>query len=590
MDCIISGLSLYTPTLLLVLAYINPGPEEEEEDKETIKGHKSKASSASTGSEPSGGIRRRQNALSPELRLIDLNSSQEVDTDTLTVSRFERLSASDYHLCVLPAVRALPVNTSRGTLETLTGMGSGMWNATINATALLSSSAASTYTKGSNGSDSLAGRTATSSGVRPKPGQRNANGHPHMGAQGMKIFIHSPFDCILATKRDLSDHLSWLLENEKNQEAWELIDNHPSVIASSPERLAEIGPATPDKAQASSDDFYDDGTATVDSASKLINSAVEKEKRRIGELWVQQLIKAGEWTIAGKVCGKVLGTALQWEEYVYIFVGANKFDEITNFIPTTQLQPPLKSEIYEVVLGYYIARNRPRVKELLDKWSPDLFDIKSVTTVLENQLKYRDVREDSIEDGIVGRDWRIVMESLGKLHVVGGRPKEALKCYIKLQDADTAMNLIKEYHLVDAVADDIPGLIMLRVSKDQKRTASIEELQEATSEAISLLVDEAQHGLVSPKVVVSQLEENNMTLYLYFYVSSLWRGHGIEEHQGENRERLVADSKSLVDEIADLAVHLFALYDREVLMDFLKSSTFYTFEKVSFIFLSSFCR
>jgi glutathionylspermidine synthase len=173
---------------------------------------------------------------------------------------------------------------------------------------------------------------------------------------------------------------------------------------------------------------------------------------------------------------------------------------------------------------------------------------------------------------------------------VGGRPKEALKCYIKLQDADTAMNLIKEYHLVDAVADDIPGLIMLRVSKDQKRTASIEELQEATSEAISLLVDEAQHGLVSPKVVVSQLEENNMTLYLYFYVSSLWRGHGIEEHQGENRERLVADSKSLVDEIADLAVHLFALYDREVLMDFLKSSTFYTFEKVSFIFLSSFCR
>lgn len=583
MDCIISGLSLYTPTLLLVLAYINPDPEAEE--KEPPQGHKSKTSTASTGSEPSGGIRRRQNALSPELRLIDLNSSQEVDTDTLTVSRFERLSASDYHLGVLPAVRAAPVNTSRGTLEALTGMGSGMWNATINATSLLTSSAASTYSKGSNGSDSIAGRTAPTSGTRVRPGQRNTNSHPHMDAQGMKIFIQSPYDCILATKRDLSDHLTWLLENEKNQEAWELIDNHPSVIALSPERLAEIGPGTPDRAQTSIDDFYDDGTATVDSATQLINSAVEKEKRRIGELWVQQLIKAGDWTAAGKVCGKVLGTALQWEEYVFVFVGADKFDEITNFIPTTQLQPPLKSEIYEVILGHYIARNRPRVRELLDKWSPDLFDIKSVTTVLENQLKYRDVREDSIEDGIIGRDWRIVMEALGKLHVAGGRPREALKCYIKLQDADTAMNLIKEYHLVDAVADDIPGLIMLRVSKEQKKTAPIEELREATSEAISLLVDEAQHGLVSPKVVVSQLEEKNMTLYLYFYVSSLWKGDGIEEHQGENRERLVADSKSLVDDIADLAVHLFALYDRGVLMDFLKSSTFYTFEKVWIIFL-----
>lgn len=579
MDCIISGLSLYTPTLLLVLAYINPDPEDEE--KEPPHGHKSKTS---TGSEPSGGIRRRQNALSPELRLIDLNSSQEVDTDTLTISRFERLSASDYHLGVLPAVRAAPVNTSRGTLETLTGMGSGMWNATINATSLLTSSAASTYSKGSNGSDSVAGRTGPAGSARARPGQRSTNGHPHMGAQGMKIFIQSPYDCILATKRDLSDHLTWLLENEKNQEAWELIDNHPSVIALSPERLVEIGPGTPDRAQTSIDDFYDDGTATVDSATQLINSAVEKEKRRIGELWIQQLIKAGDWTAAGRVCGKVLGTAQQWEEYVFVFVGADKFDEITNFIPTTQLQPPLKSEIYEVILGHYIARNRPRVRELLDKWSPDLFDVKSVTTVLENQLKYRDVREDSVEDGIVGRDWRIVMEGLGKLHVAGGRPREALKCYIKLQDADTAMNLIKEYHLVDAVADDIPGLIMLRVSKEQQKTAPIEELREATSEAISLLVDEAQHGLVSPKVVVSQLEEKNMILYLYFYVSSLWKGDGIEEHQGENREKLVADSKSLVDGIADLAVHLFALYDRGILMDFLKSSTFYTFETVFFTF------
>ncbi|KAE8445516.1 hypothetical protein EG329_013279 [Mollisiaceae sp. DMI_Dod_QoI] len=579
-DCIISGLSLYTPTLLLVLAYITP-EEDEEEEKKSSKKHKAKSSTTSTSSsEPRGGIRRRQNALSPELRLIDLNTSQEVDTDTLTVSRFERLSATDYHLGVLPAPRKVATrHTSRGTLETLTAMGSGMWNSTINATALLSS-AASTRSNGSGNSNPPAGGSAVSS-ARTRPGQRTPSLHPHLSAQGIKIFIHSPYDCILATKRDLADHLSWLLEQEKYKEAWELIDNHPEVISSSPEKLAEIGPATPDRAQASSDDFYDDGTSTVDSASKLINSAVEKEKRRVGELWIQQLIKVDDWTTAGKVCGKVLGTPQQWEDYVYTFVGASKFDEITNYIPTTQMRPPLKSEIYEVILGHYIARNRPRVRELLEKWSPDLFDIKSVTTVLENQLKYRDVREDSVEDGVVGRDWRIVMESLGKLHVAGGRPREALKCYIRLQDADTAMSLIKDYHLVDAVADDIPGLIMLRVSNEQRRTASKEELHELTSEAISLLVNEAQHGLVSPQVVVKQLEEKNMILYMFFYVSSLWRGDGIEEHQGENRDRLISESQALVDEFADLAVHLFALYDRELLMDFLKTSTFYTFEKAT---------
>jgi hypothetical protein len=580
MDCIISGLSLYTPTLLLVLAYITPDEEEKDKEATPTKGHKSKGSATSTGSEPRGGVRHRQNALSPELRLIDLASSQEVDTDTLTVSRFERLSATDYHLGILPAPRVGPVvQTSRGTLETLSGMGSGMWNATVNATSLLSSSAASVRSNGSKDSDKK-GTSAGSDAKRIRPANRTHSVHPHIAVPGMKIFIHSPYDCILATKRDLSDHLSWLLEHDKNQEAWELIDEHPEVISASTEKLAEIGPGTPEQTQSSSDDFYDEATSTVDSASRLINSAVEKEKRRIGELWIRQLIEAGDWATAGKVCGKVLGTAAQWEEWVYAFVGAKKYDEITNYIPTTQLKPPLPSQIYEVLLGHYVAHNRPRVRELLEQWPPELFDIKSVTTVLENQLKYRDVREDSVEDGIVGRDWRIVMESLGKLHLADGRPREALKCYIRLQDADAAMALIKDHHLVDAVADDIPGLILLRVTKEQYRTAPISELKEATSEAISLLVNEAQHGLVRPEVVVKQLQEKNMTLYLFFYVSALWTGEGIDEVQGENRDRLLSESRALVDEMADLAVHLFAEYDREILMEFLKTSTYYTFEKV----------
>jgi hypothetical protein len=584
LDCIISGLSLYTPTLLLVLAYITPDDEDDRDEGATPKkGHKAKSSTTSTGSEPRGGIRRRRNALSPELRLIDLGSSEEVDTDTLTVSRFETLAATDYHLGLLPAPR-IPkaIQTSRGALETLTGMGSGMWNATVNVTSLMSS-AASVRSGGSNDTDSKT--PSMSSTSRSKSLPRNNTSHEHMESLGMKIFIHSPYDCILATKRELSDHLSWLQERERYQEAWELIDTHPEVITSSPDKLAEIEPGTPERKQGSQDDFFDDQASTIDSTSKNVNSAVEKEKRRIGELWIQQLIKADDWVAAGRVCGKVLGTAQQWEEWVYAFVHANKFDEITSYIPTTQLRPPLSSQIYEVLLGHYVGYNRPKVRELLDIWSPDLFDIPSVITVLENQLKYRDVREDSVEEGIVGRDWRIVMESLGRLQIANGRPREALKCYIRLHDADTAMGLIKDHHLVDVVADDIPGLILLRVSEEQKRSASSSELQELTSEAIELFVKEARQGIVRPEVVVDQLQAaKNMNLYLFFYVSSLWTGADIEEEQGEIRDRLVADSKALVNDMADLAVHLFALYDRSLLMDFLKSSTHYTFEKVGTLF------
>jgi len=81
--------------------------------------------------------------------------------------------------------------------------------------------------------------------------------------------------------------------------------------------------------------------------------------------------------------------------------------------------------------------------------------------------------------------------------------------------------------------------------------------------------------------VVNQLQEKKLPLYLFFYVSSLWKGDGIDEPNLENRDRLITNSKNLVDQIVDLAVHLFALYDRELLMDFLKSSTYYTFEKAT---------
>lgn len=580
LDCIVSGLSLYTPTLLLVLAYITPD-DDEDEPPAAPKGHKSKGSTASTGSEPSGGIRRRQNALSPELRLIDLGSSEEVDTDGLTVSRFERLSATDYHLGVLPSTRnSIPEPTSKGTLEALAGMGSGMWNATINATAsataLLGSSAS--VLSGDSRSDAGSG-----SKVASVMGNAKNAAHPHVATPGMKIFIHSPYDCILATKRDLSDHLSWLLEHEKYDEAWHLIDAHPDVISSSAERLAEIGPGVPERRAGSGEDFYDDDVSVADSARALINSSVEKEKRRVGELWIQQLVSAGDWAAAGAVCGKVLGTSTRWEHWVWTFASAKKFDEISDHIPTTQLQPALPSSIYEVILAHYSANDRPRLHELLERWPIELFDIKAVTDVLENQLKYRDVRQDSVEGGERGRDWRIVMESLGKLYRAGGRPREALKCYFKLQDADAAMALIKDFHLVDAVADDIPGFILLRVSEEQARSASRDELEQLTSEAILLLVDEAQHGLVRPDIVVSQLEQRDLPLYLFFYLRSLWKGQGLEMESGETREHLAVESKSLVDEHADLAVELFATYDKPLLLDVLKNSTSYSFEKVSLL-------
>ncbi|POS87620.1 hypothetical protein EPUL_001615 [Erysiphe pulchra] len=573
LGCIICGLSLFSSNLLIVLAY--PHQEEVKESLVNKNSHEqiNQDLIESTSKKKLGGIHRRIKGLPPELCLIDLDTDEEIDSDTLTVSRYERLSASDYHLGILLGNNNIQNISSRGTFDTLTGVGSGVWNATVNATSILSSPK-SMQSNESKGSGSTKSSVIT---VRVKRPVYNNN---QTAKPGIKIFIHSPYDCILATKRDLSDHLSWLVEHEKFKDAWELLDEHPEIITPI-EKLAQNRPQTPESKASNLDNFFDDASLS-EFANKAKNPFLEKEKYRIGELWIQKLIKMNDWVAAGLVCGKVLKTAQQWEKYIHKFVSENKFDDIADIIPSEKLHPPLKSEIYEIFLGHYITQNRPKAKVLLERWSTDLYNIKNVTNILENQLKYRDVREDSIEDGEVGRDWRIVMESLGRLYIADGHPRESIKCYIKLQNAETALNMIREHHLVDVLAEDIPGVILLRVSKQQLDTAPLNELKNVTSETISLLVNEAHTGLISPSEVVQQLQEKEMPLYLYFYLSALWRGDGIEEYQGDTREKLVQDSKALVDQFADLVVHLFSIYDRELLMEFLKFSTLYTLEKATY--------
>ncbi|KAI1744859.1 hypothetical protein F4680DRAFT_443338 [Xylaria scruposa] len=572
MDCIISGISLYTQKLLLVLAYCNPEDEEENADNKRKKagsaqGHEASLSKTSSGSGPSSGVKHRRNALQPELRLIDLVSQAEVDRENLPINNFQGLSSNDYHLGVLPAGRAASVVASRGALEALAGFGNEMWNVAINPISLFSSGA-SIRSKNSNDAASRSQVGATLNNARVGSPSISQTAHPNLVKPGAKLFIHSPYDCILATKRDLSDHLAWLLEREKYQDAWKLLDEHPEVLAAS-EKLDAGFPFMPDRNTSTTDEFGEE-TSSIIEPQKMLITPVEREKQRIGELWIQELLEDGDWAKAANIVAMVVKTPDRWEKWVYTFAGAKRFDEIVSYIPSEPMHPPIPGTIYEIVLGHYLRTEKPRFKELLDRWGPDLFSVEEIATALENQLKFRDVREDSIEDGEKGRDWRIVMESLARLHEASGKYRDALKCYIKLQDADSAMRLIRDNHLADAVVDDVASFIALRVPESRLSQMSMEQLAESTSEAITLLVDETQRGLIRLETVVSQLEQKHLDLYLYFYFRGLWHEH---------RERPVDETVSLIDEVADLAVHIFALFDRDLLMDFLKVSTSYAFEK-----------
>ncbi len=531
------------------------------------------------------------------MRIIDITTKEEVSVaDTLNMSRFESLSATDYHLGVLPAMRiSKKAMSQRGALEAIGGgieaIGGGIWDATMYPARLFSSSA-SVRSGGSPNSSKPSSEANTQTSL--VAAQTTDLPHPSTLGHGMKIFIHSPYDCVIATKPTLADHFTWLDSHSMYEEAWNLIDRYPETIYGQSDRgsgASDSTPSPPNNATGSLIDFFTDDTSQAGIPSiRGPHSQAEKEKHRIGELWIQQLVAAENWNEAGQTCGKVLGSSSRWYHWVLVFAQADKHEDITPFIPTVHLQPPLPSMVYELMLGHYVSTDRPRFSELLERWPPELFDADTIIDAIHGKFKSGEVREDFIEDGETGRDWRILTSCLAKLYLAVGQPRKALGCYIQLQDADAAMKLIADSHLVDAIADDIPGFILLRVSKSQQQSAALPELATHTLEPIRLLVSEAHHGIVLPDTVIRQLNSRYgmPNPYLFFYFRALWNGDTAPALDGENthtaaaEERLlVQEGKSLVSDYADIAVSLFAEYDRALLMTFLKSSQSYTLELAS---------
>ncbi|KAF2018335.1 vacuolar assembly protein-like protein [Aaosphaeria arxii CBS 175.79] len=579
-DCIVSGISLYTPSLLLVLAY-----RTRDDDDNPIN---------DPDTTPRRGMHRRANGLSPELKLIDAATSDEVEVDSLTISRFESLSAADYHLNTLyvPHPKAM-TPAQRSALE---AFGGGIWDAGLSAARIFSSSASavSVPVSGDLKAASSISSTGAGNGSGLSSSKRSLPAHPNVATAGLKVFIQSPYDCVLAVKRDLADHFAWELEHENYEDAWELIEDHPEIVATATQNFPESSPtSTPTRKQGSLHEFFADEHAsqtTISAPRANQNSAVEKEKRRIGDLWVQQLVNAGNWEEAGKVAGRVLGTSAKWEHWVWKFAQANRFNEIAPYLPKKQMQPPLPSMVYAVVLGHYIINDRIRFKHLLEDWDTDLYDVNSVLEAIKSKLATGDVTEDTVEGGEQGRDWRILQDALAKLYLADGHQQDALRCYIRLQNADAAMSLIREFHLVESVRDDIPGFILLRVSREQMDNASLEELREASAESINVLVDEGCRGIIPADEVVTQLRGKGDAFqpFLFFYLKCLWKPETHQRKQQTPKERraadrLAADGVIIAEEFADLMVEMFAVYDRQLLMEYLKKSQHYDLGKATTI-------
>ncbi|PCH40689.1 hypothetical protein WOLCODRAFT_117498 [Wolfiporia cocos MD-104 SS10] len=290
------------------------------------------------------------------------------------------------------------------------------------------------------------------------------------GAPGGERFyvVLSPKDVVLARPRDWRDHVAWLLERRRYEEALEEI-----------ERQAALG-------------------VTLAPGEGVVDAVY------IGQKYIEHLVGEGEFAKAARLCPKVCGQdTKRWEDWIFVFAQNHQLQAIIPFIPTES--PTLGHLVYEMVLAYLLASDRQALLRTIKGWPKGIYDIPSVIVAVQAELD----RAPSSSMNTTTPESVILMECLAELYIMNRQPGKALPYLLRLRRPHV-FDLIRENNLFTAVQDQALLLVEFDNELMEKEDGQAEPGQ---SRAISLLVDHI-HSIPIGRVV-QQLQSRPYYLYLY---------------------------------------------------------------------------
>eukprot|EP01114_Cavostelium_apophysatum_P004970 TRINITY_DN1546_c0_g1_i1.p1 TRINITY_DN1546_c0_g1~~TRINITY_DN1546_c0_g1_i1.p1 ORF type:complete len:976 (-),score=258.51 TRINITY_DN1546_c0_g1_i1:28-2796(-) len=225
----------------------------------------------------------------------------------------------------------------------------------------------------------------------------------HMASESL-FYVVSPKDIIVAKPRDLDDHISWLMERKRYEEAM---------------RAAEASDAP----------------------------LREHNYVDIGEKYINYLLGAGQVNKAAEMCPKILKRDPGlWEKWILKFAEMANLKAICDYIPIAN--PTLNNTVYELVLGYFMSspdmRDHEKFHNLILEWPPTLYEIKNIITALKRSL----LNNDSV----------ILKEALAKLYTYDKQFDKTLAIYLGL-GRGPVFELIKDHNLFDSVRDKVIQLM-----------------------------------------------------------------------------------------------------------------------------------
>ncbi|KAK4705598.1 vacuolar protein sorting-associated protein 41, partial [Phenoliferia sp. Uapishka_3] len=275
----------------------------------------------------------------------------------------------------------------------------------------------------------------------------------------------------------------------------------------------------------------------------------------IGVKYLEHLVDENQYEKAAATCPKILGiNAKLWEDWVFLFADKGQMHTIIPYVPTNN--PQLGRMVYEMILAHFLRHDPEALLKTIRTWPHDIYDVAAVILAIQDQIQRKP-------------DSRILMESVAELFVLNRQPGKALPYFLKLRRPGV-FDLIRDNNLFTDVQDQ--ALLLIEFDHDINRIPSAHADEGSSTApalnnttpsprhgaAIALLVDHT-HSIPIPRVV-SQLQSHRQYLFMYL-------------------DALFDKDPHLAFDYSDLQVDLYAQYDANKLMDFLRASNYYSLER-----------
>ncbi|XP_044763027.1 vacuolar protein sorting-associated protein 41 homolog [Coccinella septempunctata] len=228
---------------------------------------------------------------------------------------------------------------------------------------------------------------------------------------------------------------------------------------------------------------------------------------------------------AGKLCLKIFqNKSALWEEQIYKFAAKHQLRSVSPYIPRSY-NHKLNPHIYEMILYEFLKLDSQGFLNLVKEWDPRLYNVVAViNAVLEHLL-------------ICDTDKNMYLEALAILYSYEKKYDKSLSMYLKLKHKDV-FALIQKHNLYGVIQDMLVDLMDL----DYKKTVA--------------LLMEKNH--IPSETIVESLSKHEFHLYRYLHEF---------------------DKKNPKGEYHRELVRLYAMYDREKLLPFLKKSEYYPIQE-----------